>query len=49
MEVETSRDLSAKLRGALIEAKESIEGKRELNSLDNLINELQDKCGSPDY
>lgn len=36
------RDLSAELRGALIEAKESIEGKRKLNTLDNLINELRD-------
>lgn len=36
------RDLNAELRGALMEAKESIEGKRKLNTLDNLINELQD-------
>ena len=36
------RDLSAELRGALIEAKESIEGKRKLNTLDNLIDELRD-------
>ena len=36
------RDLSAELRGALMEAKESIEGKRKLNTLDNLINELRD-------
>ena len=36
------RDLSAELRGALIEAKESIEGKRKLNTLDKLINELRD-------
>ena len=35
------RDLSAELRGALLEAKESIEGKRKLNTLDNLINELR--------
>ncbi len=35
------RDLSAELRGALIEAKESIEGKRKLNTLDNLITELR--------
>ena len=33
------RDLSAELRGALMEAKELIEGKRKLNTLDNLINE----------
>jgi hypothetical protein len=36
------RDLSAELRGALLEAKESMEGKRKLNTLDNLINELRD-------
>ena len=36
------RDLSAELRGALIEAKESIEGKRKLNTLDNLIDEIRD-------
>ncbi len=36
------RDLSAELRGALMEAKESIKGKRKLNTLDNLINELRD-------
>ncbi len=35
------RDLAAELRGALIEAKESIEGKRKLNTLDHLINELR--------
>ena len=29
------------LRGALLEAKEAIEGKRKLNTLDNLINELR--------
>ena len=36
------RDLSAELRDALMEVKESIEGKRKLNTLDNLINELQE-------
>ena len=36
------RDLSAELRGTLMEVKESIEGKRKLNTLDNLINELRD-------
>ena len=36
------RDLAAELRGALMEAKESIEGTRKLNTLDNLINELRD-------
>ena len=35
------RDLHAELRGALMEAKESMEGKRKLNSLENLLNELQ--------
>ena len=35
------RDLAAELRGALMEAKESLEGKRKLNTLDNLINELR--------
>ena len=42
MVVATGRDLGAELRGALIEAKESIEGKRKLNTLDNLINKLRD-------
>ena len=36
------RELLAELRDALMEAKESIEGKRKLNTLDNLINELRD-------
>mgnify|MGYP007069840809 CR=1 FL=1 len=36
------RDLSVELRGALMEARESINGKRKLNTLDNLINELRD-------
>ena len=40
--LEACRDIKANLRGALIEAKESIEGKRKLNTLDNLINELRD-------
>ena len=35
------RDLNAELRGALKEAIESIEGKRSLNTLDNLLNELR--------
>ena len=38
---ESRRDIKANLRGALIEAKESIEGKRKLNTLDNLITELR--------
>jgi hypothetical protein len=35
------RDLAAELRDALMEDKESLEGKRKLNTLDNLINELR--------
>ena len=35
------RDLAAELRGALMEAKESLKGKGKLNTLDNLINELR--------
>ena len=37
----TNRDLTAELRGALMEAKEAMEGKRQLNTLDNLIVELK--------
>ena len=40
MAATANRDLTADLRGALIEAKESIEGKRKLNSLDELIEKL---------
>ncbi|MBQ2674948.1 MAG: hypothetical protein IJG07_09760 [Prevotella sp.] len=36
------RDLKANLRGALAEAKDAIEGKRKLNTLDNLIGELRE-------
>ena len=36
------RDLVTNLQGALIEAKESLEGKRKMNTLDNLINELRE-------
>ena len=35
------KNLGDELRGALIEAKESIEGKRKLNTLGNLFNELR--------
>ena len=35
--IEVKKNLEDELRGALIEAKESIEGKRKLNTLDNLI------------
>lgn len=50
--IEVKKNPEDELRGALIEAKESIEGKRkflprqankfERNTLDNLINELRD-------
>ena len=40
------RDLTEELRGALLEAKESIEGKRKLNTLDNLINELRNSLAA---
>lgn len=39
--VVNKRNLEAELRGAMTEAKESIEGKRKLNTLDSLINELR--------
>ena len=39
--IEVKKNLEDELRGALVEAKESIEGKRKLNTLDNLINELK--------
>ena len=39
---EARRNIKTDLRGALIEAKESIEGKRKLNTLDNLIGELRE-------
>ena len=39
--IEVKKNLEDELRVALIEAKESIEGKRELNTLDNLIADLQ--------
>jgi|GEM_PF-844823 len=35
------KDLKFELRQALIEVKESLEGKRKLNTLENLINELR--------
>ena len=38
---EARRDIKANLRDALGEAKDAIEGKRKLNMLDNLINELR--------
>ena len=36
-----NRDLAADLRGALVEVKESMKGKRKLNTLDGLIDELR--------
>lgn len=40
--IEVKKNLEDELRGALFEAKESIDGKRKLNILDNLINELRE-------
>ena len=37
----TNRDLTTELQGALVEVKEAMDGKRKLNTLDNLINELR--------
>lgn len=42
MATKTNRDITAELRGALIEAKESMDGKRNLNTLDGLIEELKE-------
>lgn len=39
--IEVKKNIEDELRGALLEAKESIEGKRKLNTLDNLTNELR--------
>ena len=39
--VVNTRDLTEELRGALREAKEAMQGKRKLNTLDSLINELR--------
>ena len=41
MAVIKDKDITTELRGALMEAKEAMEGKRQLNTLDNLINELR--------
>ena len=40
--IEVKKNLEDKFRDALMEAKESIEGKRKLNTLDNLITELRE-------
>ena len=42
MATKTNRDITADFRGAIIEAKESMEGKRKLNTLDRLIEELKE-------
>ena len=42
MAVIKARDITTELRGAFIEAKESIEGKRKLNTLDRLIEDLKE-------
>ena len=41
MAVIKDRDITTELRGALIEAKEAMDGKRKLNTLDKLIEELR--------
>ena len=38
---EERMNLDDEFRGALMEAKESLEDKRELNTIDDLINELK--------
>ena len=42
MAVIKDRDIITDLRGALTEAKESMAGKRKLNTLDSLIIELKE-------
>ena len=42
MATKTNRDITTELRDALIEAKESMEGKRKFNTLDRLIEELKE-------
>ena len=42
MATKTNRDITAELRDALIEAKESMEGKQKLNTLEGLIEELRE-------
>lgn len=42
MAVIKDKDITTELRGALMEAKEAMEGKRQLNTLDRLIVELQE-------
>lgn len=42
MATKMNRDITADFRGALIEAKESMDGKRKLNTLDRLIEDLKE-------
>lgn len=42
MATKMNRDITTELRGALIEAKESMDGKRKLNTLDRLIEDLKE-------
>ena len=41
MATKTNRDITTELQGALVEAKEAMDGKRKLNTLDRLIEELR--------
>ena len=41
MAVIKDRDITTELRGALIEVRESMKGKRKLNTLDGLIDKLR--------
>ena len=41
MAVIKDKDITTELRGALIEVKEAMDGKRRLNTLDRLIDELR--------
>lgn len=41
--VEEKRNLDDELRGVLMEAKESLEGKHKLNTLDELMHELRER------
>ena len=42
MATKTNRDITTELRGALIEAKESMDGKRKLNTLDKLTRNIKE-------
>lgn len=43
MAVIKDRDITTDLRGALIEAKETMDEKRKLNTLDRLIDDLKEE------